>query len=164
MAGRKHAYRFITSPLAADLENPHGGCGDEFEESDVWGLSIEPEYRKPVPARSSNRKVRSDKGDRDRVSSAAAAAAASLPVNVPDWAKILKEEYRGNNGSYGSRLADVEEDDDFVAGGVVIPPHELLWRNRAASLSVQEGIGRTLKGRDLRRVRNAIFEKTGFQD
>ncbi|KAJ6819371.1 uncharacterized protein M6B38_352670 [Iris pallida] len=158
MAGRKHAYRFIASP--ADFEDSHGG-GEEFDESDVWGLSIEPEYRKPAPARSSNRKVRSEKGDRGRVSSA---GAASLPVNVPDWAKILKEEYRGNNGSYGSRLADVDEDDDFVAGGVVIPPHELLWRNRAASLSVQEGIGRTLKGRDLRRVRNAIFEKTGFQD
>ncbi|KAJ6809626.1 uncharacterized protein M6B38_361300 [Iris pallida] len=161
MAGRKHAYRFIASPLAADLENSHGGCGDEFEESDVWGLSIEPEYRKPVPARSSNRKGRSDKGDRDRDHRAASAAAASLPVNVPDWAKILKEEHRGN--SYGSRLVDADED-DAAAGGAVVPPHELLWRSRAASLSVHEGIGRTLKGRDLRRVRNAIFEKTGFQD
>ncbi|VAH04423.1 unnamed protein product [Triticum turgidum subsp. durum] len=47
-----------------------------------------------------------------------------------------------------------------------VPPHEqLMYRERAAaSFSVREGAGRTLKGRDLRRVRNAIWEKTGFQD
>ncbi|CAN1253193.1 hypothetical protein LINPERPRIM_LOCUS8253 [Linum perenne] len=45
-----------------------------------------------------------------------------------------------------------------------VPPHELLARTRIASFSVHEGIGRTLKGRDLSRVRNAIWEKTGFQD
>jgi hypothetical protein len=40
-----------------------------------------------------------------------------------------------------------------------------MCRERAAaSFSVREGAGRTLKGRDLRRVRNAIWEKTGFQD
>ncbi|KAJ1424369.1 Senescence regulator S40 [Sesbania bispinosa] len=40
-----------------------------------------------------------------------------------------------------------------------------FWRGtRVASFSVHEGVGRTLKGRDLSRVRNAIWAKTGFQD
>ena len=47
-----------------------------------------------------------------------------------------------------------------------VPPHEVLQGREhvAASFSVREGVGRTLKGRDLRRVHNAIWEKTGFQD
>ena len=50
------------------------------------------------------------------------------------------------------------------ASGGRLPPHEFLARTRMASFSVHEGVGRTLKGRDLSRVRNAIFEKIGFQD
>jgi hypothetical protein len=45
----------------------------------------------------------------------------------------------------------------------MVPPHELAWRGRAASMSVHEGIGRTLKGRDLSRVRDAVWKKTGFE-
>ncbi|VVB13030.1 unnamed protein product [Arabis nemorensis] len=52
----------------------------------------------------------------------------SLPVNIPDWSKILKT------------------------------------RRRGSSFTVHEGIGGTAKGRDLRRLRNAIWEKIGFQD
>ena len=92
---------------------------------------------------------------------------ASLPVNIPDWSKILGEEYRDNRRRSEKDDDDVEGD-DLSEGGVRIPPHEFLAkqmaRTRIASFSVHEGIGRTLKGNDLRRVRNAIFEKTGFQD
>ncbi len=56
---------------------------------------------------------------------------------------------------------DVDDDDIDAASAVaVLPPHELAWRRRAASLSVHEdgmGIGRTLK------VRDAVWKKTGFQ-
>ncbi|GAA0146439.1 hypothetical protein LIER_36315 [Lithospermum erythrorhizon] len=91
---------------------------------------------------------------------------ASVPVNVPDWSKILKEEYGGKRwSSNGDNEDDEESDDDGMGGsGGRIPPHEFLARTRMASFSVHEGIGRTLKGRDLSRVRNAIWEKTGFQD
>ncbi|XP_021747170.1 uncharacterized protein LOC110731329 [Chenopodium quinoa] len=55
---------------------------------------------------------------------------------------------------------DVDDDDDMV------PPHEYLAkklaRSQISSFSVYEGIGRTLKGRDLSKVRNAILTKTGF--
>ncbi|KAE8724885.1 hypothetical protein F3Y22_tig00009499pilonHSYRG00006 [Hibiscus syriacus] len=86
---------------------------------------------------------------------------ASLPVNIPDWSKILKEEYR-------DRWRRSERNNGDVEGGDRIPPHEFLAkqmaRTRIVSFSIHEGRGRTLKGRDLRSVRNAIFEKTGFQD
>ncbi|XP_027351699.1 uncharacterized protein LOC113862738 [Abrus precatorius] len=82
-------------------------------------------------------------------------ASASLPVNIPDWSKILKEDYK----EHRKRESD---DEDVVVGDE--PPHEYLARTRGASLSVHEGRGRTLKGRDLRRVRNAIWKKVGFED
>ncbi|CAA6656363.1 unnamed protein product [Spirodela intermedia] len=41
-------------------------------------------------------------------------------------------------------------------------PHLIVARSHSTTFSVFEGVGRTLKGRDLRRVRNAVFQKTGF--
>ncbi|MCO5553188.1 hypothetical protein L7F22_006709 [Adiantum nelumboides] len=50
-----------------------------------------------------------------------------------------------------------------------LPPHELVAREWAAAsscggaaFSLCQGVGRTLKGRDLCRVRNAILKQTGF--
>jgi hypothetical protein len=42
----------------------------------------------------------------------------------------------------------------------VVPPHEVLAR-RAATVrsSMLKGAGRTLKGRDLRRLRNAVLHR-----
>lgn len=106
-----------------------------------------------------------------RVSRKTAAAArgvagsrpASLPVNIPDWSKILKDEYRDNRRR-DSDDDDFDYDEDEAAeNGGRIPPHEFLAKTRIAS-SMQEGIGRTLKGRDLNRVRNAIWQRIGFQD
>jgi hypothetical protein len=90
---------------------------------------------------------------------------ASVPVNIPDWSKILGAEYTGSAGARGWAHDD-GEDGAACGGRRWVPPHELLQcRERAAAcFSVREGAGRTLKGRDLRRVRNAIWEKTGFQD
>ncbi|WKA07725.1 hypothetical protein VitviT2T_025509 [Vitis vinifera] len=42
----------------------------------------------------------------------------------------------------------------------MLPPHEIVARSHVMTFSVVEGVGRTLKGRDLRRVRNAVFQKT----
>nr|CAB3459422.1 unnamed protein product [Digitaria exilis] len=50
------------------------------------------------------------------------------------------------------------------AGETMVPPHEIVARRAAAHSSVLEGAGRTLKGRDLRRVRNAVLRRTGFLD
>ncbi|XP_008785283.1 uncharacterized protein LOC103703964 [Phoenix dactylifera] len=157
MAGRsQNAYRLFTPVTGPE---PTGLASDDLDEADVWGCALEPrsaEHRKPVPAARSGRKKAEI---RDRVT-----APASLPVNIPDWSKILREEHRGNSSSSSRRDFEDDADDEGVGGGPVIPPHELLWRSRGASFSVHEGIGRTLKGRDLSRVRNAVWEKIGFQD
>ncbi|XP_020215221.1 uncharacterized protein LOC109799142 [Cajanus cajan] len=81
-------------------------------------------------------------------------APASVPVNIPDWSKILGGEY------HRRRNSDEENEENSVR----VPPHEFLARTRVASFSVHEGVGRTLKGRDLSTLRNAIWAKTGFQD
>ncbi|XVF77417.1 hypothetical protein PTKIN_Ptkin14bG0041300 [Pterospermum kingtungense] len=108
----------------------------------------------------------------------------SAPVNIPDWSKISSKKPK-NRGS--SKIGSWHHDDDDDGGGggdgVVngfedsdeddddeynskVPPHEFLARRLAtsqiSSFSVFEGVGRKLKGRDLRIVRNAVLTKTGF--
>ncbi|CAN1837242.1 hypothetical protein LINPERHAP1_LOCUS35029 [Linum perenne] len=141
-------HRFL-APDQNYLNHHHHNSSFEFDESDIYDRrhADSPEFRKQMVGSRNNNKT-----------TAARTPSSSLPVNIPDWSKILKDEYRGN----GRRVVDDDEDED--GGGEWVPPHELLARQRIASLSVQEGIGRTLKGRDMSRVRNAIWEKTGFQD
>ena len=59
-------------------------------------------------------------------------------------------------------------EDDAVVVEERLPPHEIVARNSAQrpvmAYSVLEGRGRTLKGRDLRQVRNAVLRQTGFLD
>ena len=138
----------------------------ELDESDVYNSarSNSPEFRKPAPVSRISKKSCS-KTSADRA--VAGANASSLPVNIPDWSKILRDEYRDNRRGDSVDYDDVDGDDE-CENGVRVPPHEFLARQmartRIASFSVHEGVGRTLKGRDLSRVRNAIWEKTGFQD
>ncbi|XP_058087742.1 protein S40-7-like isoform X4 [Magnolia sinica] len=79
----------------------------------------------------------------------------SAPVNVPmlPMAAGRREDSEG-----------FEEGDDREGDDEMLPPHEIVARGSARSpmttFSVLEGKGRTLKGRDLRRVRNAVFQKT----
>ena len=82
--------------------------------------------------------------------------ATSAPVNVPDWHNILRVD------SVES-LHDSDDDREWE----MVPPHEYLAREYAASrktaaTSVLEGVGRTLKGRDMSRVRDAVWSQTGF--
>lgn len=83
----------------------------------------------------------------------------SAPMKVPMMPKKAPR-----NGE----LADVDIDDDDDADDEMLPPHEIVARGSARSpkttFSVLEGAGRTLKGRDLRQVRNAVFRQTGFID
>ncbi|XP_076908851.1 protein S40-4-like [Bidens hawaiensis] len=132
----------------------------EFNELDIWNVTSSPEYHKTLAVSPISNKSVPSKSNRREVRRS---AAMSLPVDVPDWSIILKQELRNNNNNnrtYGSDDDD-DEDDEFDA---VIPPHEYLARGRNASFSVHEGIGRTLKGRDLSRVRNAVWKQIGFED
>ncbi|KAG6573338.1 hypothetical protein SDJN02_25254, partial [Cucurbita argyrosperma subsp. argyrosperma] len=73
--------------------------------------------------------------------------ASSLPVGIPD---II-----------GRRMA---EEDDEMDEEEMVPPHVVAERRvaRKMAFSVCTGYGRTLKGRDLSRVRNSILRMTGF--
>ncbi|GJY16873.1 senescence regulator [Tanacetum coccineum] len=84
----------------------------------------------------------------------------SAPVNVP----MFKMKARTGGGE----LADVDIGEDDDDEEEMLPPHEIVARGYSKSphttFSVLEGAGRTLKGRDLRLVRNAVWRKTGFLD
>lgn len=83
----------------------------------------------------------------------------SAPVNVPDWSKILGAERKNQ---WAEDLDSDKEDTEEER----LPPHLQIQREYAQSttFSVCEGAGRTLKGRDLSRVRNAVLRQTGFFD
>ncbi|KAL6195765.1 hypothetical protein ACLB2K_031383 [Fragaria x ananassa] len=136
-------YRYL--PTDHRHQTLGGDSAFELDESDIYNFarSSSPEYRKPAM---------SSRGASKKSSSASGGTAASLPVGIPDWSKILRDEYREN------RRSDDDDEDEWSAGSV------RMARTRIASFSVHEGVGRTLKGRDLSRVRNAIWEKTGFED
>ncbi|KAM7504188.1 hypothetical protein LguiB_003092 [Lonicera macranthoides] len=110
----------------------------------------------------------------------------SAPVNIPDWSKIYGKHSMINSSKKASRFDDGDghgvmrvgldsdedddddddEDEDGDGDGNMMPPHEWIAKRHArsqkTSFSVFEGVGRTLKGRDLSRVRNAILTRTGF--
>ncbi|XP_057972203.1 protein S40-7-like [Malania oleifera] len=106
----------------------------------------------------------------------------SAPVNIPDWSKIYgKIPKMASNSTWHDDddgvnddeddddrrvMNDDDDDDDDDDDFEKLPPHEWiarkLARSQISSFSVCEGLGRTLKGRDLSRVRNAVLTKTGF--
>ncbi|RCV36206.1 hypothetical protein SETIT_7G299500v2 [Setaria italica] len=98
------------------------------------------------PARSAARPVP------ETAALAASGMARSAPVRIPSEPS--------RRGRWAHAGAGGWED----AGEAMVPPHEIVARRAAAHSSVLEGAGRTLKGRDLRRVRNAVLRRTGFLD
>ncbi|XP_057781990.1 protein S40-7-like [Salvia miltiorrhiza] len=88
----------------------------------------------------------------------------SAPVNVP----VIPAAMRRRARDLEEVLSEEEEEGEEAArsNGVMLPPHEVVAARNSPMLanSVLEGAGRTLKGRDLRQVRNAIWRKTGFLD
>ncbi|KAH7569495.1 hypothetical protein ACOSP7_012915 [Xanthoceras sorbifolium] len=127
-------------------------------DSQVGGLSLAFD---DSSRRASSRIVHQFRGNDDNNNMAAASPrghpmATSAPVNVPDWSKIYRvysvESMHDSDDGFDDRDSEM------------IPPHEYLAREAARSRtgSVFEGVGRTLKGRDLRRVRDAVWSQTGF--
>ncbi|CAN6273552.1 unnamed protein product [Urochloa humidicola] len=159
--------------IAASTHSAAAG-GEEFDESDIWGAfapsatPAEPAPRsRPLPAAAARKAATKPLPAAAVVGGGGRPAAhGSLPVNIPDWSKILGDEYHRAHHAAAAAAGDLEVDDgdDEDAGDAVavIPPHELAWRRRAASLSVHDGagvVGRTLK------VRDAVWKQTtGFQD
>ncbi|XP_031131289.1 uncharacterized protein LOC116032726 [Ipomoea triloba] len=143
---------------------------EEFQEEEVWAVNNT--ERETSPSKVMMRKSSSSwqlpvaprtTGHERRCR----AEQSSAPVSVPDWSKIYCRKnngsnMKGDNNSEGGEGGDEEDDDD----NGVVPPHEYIARRLArtqiASFSMCEGVGRTLKGRDLSKLRNAILTKTGF--
>ncbi|CAA7019054.1 unnamed protein product [Microthlaspi erraticum] len=80
----------------------------------------------------------------------------SLPVNVPEnmFRRYVGKEEDGYS-----------EEECSDGGGEIVPPHIIVGRRIQGgqmAFSVCTGSGRTLKGRDLSRVRNSVLRLTGF--
>ncbi|BAF21696.1 protein S40-5 [Oryza sativa Japonica Group] len=86
--------------------------------------------------------------------------AASAPVQVPAWPGRYADP---DQAAFAEEEKRREEEDDAGDGDGDgwVPPHVYLARRQARS-SVVEGVGRTLKGRDASRVRDAVWSRTGF--
>ncbi|KAD7479803.1 hypothetical protein R6Q59_008645 [Mikania micrantha] len=161
MAARKlyqhHDQRSKFLHLGGDQRiNPVDTDTFELNESDLWNTGEDDHSFDTQNHRRSKIPLKPHQQRKAHVST----AAKSLPVNVPDWSKILRDEHKQH---HERRKNDDDEDDDDDDDDEMLPPHEYLARTRNASFSVHEGIGRTLKGRDLSRVRNAIWKQTGFE-
>lgn len=101
----------------------------------------------------------------------------SAPLRIKDWSNVVDgtttgaaDAWSGNNNYNGynnySAVNEINVVDDDEDGEEMVPPHEFIARRVArspvVSCSMCEGVGRTLKGRDLSKLRNAILTKTGF--
>ncbi|KAF5729059.1 hypothetical protein HS088_TW21G01216 [Tripterygium wilfordii] len=163
---------------------------EEFEEEEVWSVMKGREYSSSNMRKSKNSSSSSSSssawslpGTKPRMIPRGPEAnnddvvvqQSSVPLNIPDWSKIygkngknmgswVDDGYHANGYDDHENADDDDDDDDGEEG--LVPPHEWiarkLARSQISSFSVCEGVGRTLKGRDLSRVRNAILTKTGF--
>ncbi|KAJ8465209.1 hypothetical protein OPV22_027761 [Ensete ventricosum] len=177
----------MATPITANSPLDMGDGDEDFEEEEVWAVVMErkeassPRSRRgkdssshasvaarrlPTGARTIPRSATgSEASGRDRKQSS--------PVSIPDWSKV----YGHGQGPSSVATGDEDgcdrrggtsenDDDDDAEDDDRAPPHEWLAkkmaRSQISSSSVCEGAGRTLKGRDLRKVRNAVLTKTGF--
>ncbi|TKY54011.1 Senescence regulator S40 [Spatholobus suberectus] len=161
---------------------------EDFDEEDVWGVTMERERErdylspkmsvsKESSASSSARRISTSPRKIPRTNSIALPSLesdanvvqrSSAPIDIPDWSKIYGKKIveEGVNKQLDCGYGDHYRDDYGEDEDDMIPPHEWiarkLARSQITSFSMCEGLGRTLKGRDLSKVRNAILTKTGF--
>lgn len=140
---------------------------EEFQEEDVWSVLREGETSGPemkIPkSHFTSSSSSSSPWHIHRPNEVSRVKQSSAPMNVPDWSKVYGDTKSNRKSHLHSHDDDNVEDDD---GGCMVPPHEWvarkLARTQISSFSMCEGKGRTLKGRDLSKMRNAVLTKTGF--
>ncbi|KAL7087930.1 hypothetical protein ACP275_13G098200 [Erythranthe tilingii] len=160
---------------------------EEFHEGDVWavfnnetkdsdtdaGIGIRTGIRKDSGTASSAR-TRPRSSSTENSGLIIVQHSAPIKIRRPaDWWEIYIDNNSRNIDSCSWWLCDADSSDDGNddasweseeeddGEGDMIPPHEWI-ANRVCSFSVCEGAGRTLKGRDLSRVRNDVLTRTGF--
>ncbi|CAO2166386.1 unnamed protein product [Urochloa humidicola] len=89
----------------------------------------------------------------------------TAPVRIPP--AMMPPEARGGYGDDEGYGMVTRRASSGAEAGTIVPPHVLAAARRCAeerrvASSVCVGHGRTLKGRDLRAVRNAVLHMTGF--
>ncbi|KAK8664883.1 hypothetical protein V6N13_084654 [Hibiscus sabdariffa] len=138
---------------------------DDFDEEEaLWSYENEdPTHSSPTPRKHRECSSPAWRPPRTLKRASNSVLQSSAPVSIPDWSKIYgKHHAHKHKGSSSSSWADIGDEHEMVS----LPPHEWLARKLArtqvSSFSVCEGVGRTLKGRDLSKVRNAVLTKTGF--
>ncbi|KAL9227701.1 hypothetical protein vseg_003356 [Gypsophila vaccaria] len=141
-------------------------AADEFSESDVlWTVSesTRPKLGLRPPEKSGILAAMAEDGARPRAipkpsrvgSESTRRMRNSAPVNVP---RAMRQAKRFSE--MDDYYEDEDEDEDEM-----MPPHEIVaMKMKTSSSSVLEGVGRTLKGRDLRQVRDAVWRQSGFID
>nr|CAD1819064.1 unnamed protein product [Ananas comosus var. bracteatus] len=102
-----HSSRFF-SP-GGEPAGPVGPGGDEFDESEIWGSPVEPGPAEP--GLNPLHRARPGRRKPERAG-APVTAPCSLPVNIPDWSKILGGEYKGKEWSEAE--AEEEEEEEGV--------------------------------------------------
>ncbi|KAK1261151.1 hypothetical protein QJS04_geneDACA018025 [Acorus gramineus] len=145
---------------------------EDFDEADIWAVmkdmkNSSPKAKKPKdPSLSSSPALRrlptgSRSIPRTQSMESGRASQRSAPVNITDWSGVDR-----NIGFDGPEDRQTIVDDDIDDDDDRVPPHECIERriamSQVSSFSVFEGAGRTLKGRDLSKVRNAVLTRTGF--
>uniref|UniRef100_A0A7N0U2L4 Senescence regulator n=1 Tax=Kalanchoe fedtschenkoi TaxID=63787 RepID=A0A7N0U2L4_KALFE len=129
----------------------------EYQESDIIFsdhagqdryISVWPPHARKNSLRSNNmKKLRGNNGNSNNT---APVIDPSMPICIP--------------GRDHFQWGMMEADEGWEGGAEVVPPHLIVARRVAgkAEFSVCSGKGRTLKGRDLKEVRNEILRMTGF--
>ncbi|XP_078151446.1 protein S40-1-like [Carex rostrata] len=82
----------------------------------------------------------------------------SSPIGIPRSASNSSAKFSGDNGGW------CNEEEEFSR---LVPPHVLVARRNnttRVAFSLCSGQGRTLKGRDLQRLRSTVWRMTGFID
>ncbi|KAK8961679.1 hypothetical protein KSP40_PGU013652 [Platanthera guangdongensis] len=135
----------------------------ELDEGEVWAAAA---FSSGDGGRTWRRQVdlvdcRCHVGGLSKAFEGGSAEAKSAPVaaSLPDWPRTGTCRFEPTPAVVGSGKKEEEEEEEWV------PPHEYLAREHGRSelaTSVLEGAGRTLKGRDMSRVRNAVWSQTGF--
>ncbi|KAF8672301.1 hypothetical protein HU200_049500 [Digitaria exilis] len=175
MAGRSSSMSMVASHRLFAPVHGVGGGGDhggvELDEADViWGgggpaVSSSPSSASPFlsPAAAADPYARSPpvaapSKAKPRGGGGGGGGPASVPVNIPDWSKILGAEYAGSCAAARGWAAHDDRADAFADDVVGSGGRRWCRERAAASFSMREGAGRTLKGRDLRRweLRGAV--------
>ncbi|QCE01727.1 uncharacterized protein LOC114193369 [Vigna unguiculata] len=161
-------------------KSDYGSSGvRKFKEKDQSSAVPVPVPGRPSAARMVPRSSNSSNNSSGNSSNEAMVLQQSAPVKIPDWSKIYTSnppknsasrfdaDYDGEDDGAGNYGGDSDEDgEENDEPDSKLPPHEFiarrLARSQISSFSVLEGAGRTLKGRDLSKVRNAVLSKTGF--